>query len=76
MVCKQADTREGAAAVTLERTGMILIFKKVPADVCEVCGEEYVDEHVDVPTTTRLLAAAEENVRTGVQVDVREYIAA
>jgi hypothetical protein len=55
---------------------MILIFKKVPADVCEVCGEEYVDEHVDVPTTTRPLAAAEENVRTGVQVDVREYIAA
>jgi hypothetical protein len=62
--------------VTLERHGTILVFTKVSADVCEVCGEEYVDEHVDVPTATRLLAAAEENVRTGVQVDVREYIAA
>jgi hypothetical protein len=51
---------------------MILVFKKVPADVFQVCGEEYVDEH----TTARLLAATEENVRTGVQVDIREYIAA
>ena len=76
MVCKQGDTRERTAAVTLERDGRILIFKKVPADVCEVCGEEYVDEHVDVHTTARLLTVAEENVRTGVQVDIREYIAA
>ena len=72
MVCKQGGTREGTAAVTLERDGLILVFKYVPADV----REEYVDEHVDVHTTARLLAAAEENVRTGVQVDVREYIAA
>ena len=51
---------------------MILVFMKVSADVCE----EYVDEHVDVHTTARLLAAAEGNARTGVQVDNREYIAA
>jgi hypothetical protein len=31
---------------------------------------------VAVHTTARLLVAAEENVRTGVQVDIREYIAA
>ena len=72
MVCKQGGTREGTAAVTLEPDGMILEFKKGPADVCEVCGEEYVDEH----TTARLLAVAEENVRSGVQVDIREYVAA
>jgi YgiT-type zinc finger domain-containing protein len=76
VVCKQGDTRDGAAAFTLERTGMILVFKKVPADMCEVCGEEYVDEHVDVHTTARLLVAAEENTLAGVQVDIREYIAA
>jgi len=51
---------------------VILVFKKVPAEVCEVCGEEYVDER----TTARLLATAEEAVRAGVQVDVREYVAA
>lgn len=72
VVCKQGDTREGAATVTLERDGMVLVFKKVPAEICEVCGEEYVNEE----TTARLLAAAEEAARAGVQVDVREYVAA
>jgi hypothetical protein len=67
VVRKQGVTREGIAAVTLERDGMILVFKKVPADVCG----EYVDGH----TTARLLAADEKNARTGVQVDIREYIA-
>ena len=72
VVCKQGETRKGTATVTLERDGAILVFKKVPAEVCEVCGEEYVDEQ----TTVRLLAAAEEAVQAGVQVDVREYVAA
>ena len=68
-VCKQGELRKGLATVTLERGDATLVFKKVPA---EVCGEEYVDEE----TTARLLAAAEEAVRAGVQVDVREYVAA
>ena len=72
VICKQGETREGTATVTLERNGMILVFKKVPAEVCEVCGEEYVDEE----TAARLLAAAEEAARVGVQVDIREYVAA
>jgi hypothetical protein len=44
----------------------------VPALICDNCGEEYVDEG----TTARLLAIAEEAARSGVQVDVRDYIAA
>ena len=68
MVCKQGGTREGTAAVPLERDGLILVFKYVPADV----RKEYVDEH----NTARLLWAAEGNARTGVQVDIREYVAA
>jgi hypothetical protein len=51
---------------------MLLVFRKVPAEVCEVCEEEYVDEQ----TTSRLLTAAEEAARSGVQVDVREYAVA
>ena len=51
---------------------MILVVRNVPAEVCEVCGEEYIAEE----TTARLLSAAEEAARAGVQVDVREYVAA
>lgn len=72
IVCKQGDARKDTATVTLERDGMILVFRKAPAKVCEVCGEEYVDEQ----TTARLLAEAGKAARAGVQVDVREYVAA
>lgn len=72
VICKQGTTRAGTATITLERGEMVLVFRKVPAEVCEVCGEEYVDER----TTSRLLETAEEAVRAGVQVDIREYVAA
>ena len=72
VVCKQVETNPGTATITLERGEMVLMFRKVPARVCEVCGEEYVEED----TTARLLAAAEEAAKSGVQVDIREYAAA
>ena len=72
VICKQGETRPGTATITLERHGMMLIVKSVPAQVCENCGEEYIDENV----TAKLLRQAEEAVRAGVQVDVRTYVAA
>ena len=71
VICKQAETKPGKATVTLERNGTTLVVKEVPARVCPNCGEEYVDEE----TTARLLQAAEEAARAGVQVDIREYVA-
>lgn len=72
VVCKRGETHPGTATVTLERGATVLVFGKVPARVCEVYGEEYVDEE----TTARLLSAAEEAAQSGVQVDIREYVAA
>jgi YgiT-type zinc finger domain-containing protein len=72
VVCKQAEVVEGAATVTLERDRITLVVKNVPARVCPNCGERYVDEHV----TRQLVVTAESAARAGVQVDVREYIAA
>ena len=72
VICKQGETKPGKVTVTLERDGMTLVFKGVPASVCANCGEEYVDEK----TTAQLLKTAEEAARAGVQVDIREYIAA
>lgn len=72
VVCKQGETRPGKATVTLERNGTTLVIKGVPAEVCPNCGEEYVDEKI----TRRLLQNAEDVANAGVQVDVREYVAA
>ncbi len=72
VICKHGETRPGKATVTLEREETILVIKGVPADVCANCGEEYVNEE----TTARLLKTAEEAVKGGIQVDIREYVAA
>jgi len=71
VICKHGETRPGSATVMLERDDMTLIVKSVPAQVCENCGEEYVDED----TTIQLLQQAEEAARVGVQVEVRTYVA-
>jgi YgiT-type zinc finger domain-containing protein len=72
IICKQGETKLGKATVTLERDGMTLVIKGVPANICANCGEEYIDEK----TTKELLKSAEEAIKAGVQVDIREYIAA
>jgi len=72
VICRQGEVRPGRATVTLTRGRLTLVVKAVPAQVCEYCGEEYVDEE----TATRLLHAADEAARAGVEVDVREYVAA
>lgn len=72
VICKGGGTRSGRTAVTLEREGTTLVFKGVPAEVCANCGEAYVAEEV----SRQILATAEAAARSGVQVDVREFVAA
>jgi YgiT-type zinc finger domain-containing protein len=72
MICKNGQTQPGTTTVTLERGDTTLVFKAVPAQVCETCGEAYVDDM----TTEQLLADAEAAVRAGVQVEVRAFVAA
>lgn len=72
LICKMGATRPGRATVTLERNVTTLVIKNVPADICSNCGEEYVNSE----TTELLLRTAEEAVKSGVQVSVRDYVAA
>jgi YgiT-type zinc finger domain-containing protein len=69
VVCKHGETRPGHTTVTLERSGGALVIRKVPAEVCENCGEAYVSAEV----TRSLLESARKTLRTGVEVDIREF---
>ena len=71
-ICRNGETGPGKATVTLERNGVILVVKGVPARVCGNCGEEYVDEDA----ARRLLEAAENDLKAGIKLDVRDYAAA
>ncbi len=72
VICKEGHTQAGKSTVTLERGGMTIVFKEVPAEVCANCSEAYVDDK----TSTALLQAAEAAGRAGVQVDIREFTGA
>jgi YgiT-type zinc finger domain-containing protein len=45
-ICKQRETQPGTTTITLERDGVTLVYKGVPAQVCQNCGEEYVSGEV------------------------------
>jgi len=69
MICKHGETKKGTTTVTLEKDGSTIVFKEVPAHICDNCGEKYIDESV----TKELLNKAREIVKNGVEVDIRKY---
>jgi YgiT-type zinc finger domain-containing protein len=69
---KQGETRPGRTTVVLQRDGATVVINAVPAQVCENCGEEYVDEWV----AESVLASAEASARAGVRVEICDYVAA
>ncbi|MBI4558891.1 MAG: type II toxin-antitoxin system MqsA family antitoxin [Candidatus Hydrogenedentes bacterium] len=71
VICRNGQTRPGPALVTLQRGGSVVIIKGVPAEVCDNCGEYYLDEKV----TAEVLAVAESAVQHGAEVEIIRYAA-
>lgn len=69
MLCRLGETRPGTATVTLERGETTVIIKGVPGEVCQNCGEHYLDETV----TGVVLRRAEQAVRSGAEVEITRY---
>lgn len=72
VICQYGETESGITTVTLTRGEATIVIRDVPAQVCTICGEEYVDSG----TGKRLSQIAEAALNEGVQVDVRRYRAA
>lgn len=70
VICKVGTTRPGTTTVVLERGNMTLVSKGVPAEVCENCGEAYLTAKV----SQRLFDSAESAIRSGVEIEVREFV--
>lgn len=71
-ICKNGNTHQGVASITLERGSSTMMFKNVPAEVCENCGEAYHDAKI----TRSLLEQANQAAQHGVELDVRRYATA
>ncbi len=70
-ICGHRGRRRGTTTIPLERGEFLLVMRDVPAEICENCGEAYVDEK----TTSRLLAEANALAAAGVKMEVRSFAA-
>jgi len=71
LLCKHGETAPGKVTVTLQRGETTVIIKGVPAQVCENCGEYYLEEDV----TGQVLSMAEEAVKKNVEVEILRFAA-
>ena len=70
-ICRYGTTMKGYATVVLERDRTIIVFKKVPAQICGSCGEEYVSKTVN----EALLRRAREEAARGVTLEMLDFAA-
>lgn len=71
VICKTGEPHPGKATVTLQRGRTVVVVRDVPADVCENCGEYYLDE----VTSRRVYADAELSFQRHVEVEIQSYAA-
>jgi len=70
-ICKTGQTHPGHTTVTLQRGDSVVVFRGVPAEICEDCGEYYLNPDV----ARRLYTTAEESLKQSVEVEILRYAA-
>jgi YgiT-type zinc finger domain-containing protein len=46
-ICRNGTTQNGYTSIVLERDETTLVFKQIPAQICDNCGEEYISSAVN-----------------------------
>ena len=70
-ICKNGMTKDGKITVVLEKHQTTLIFKGVPAHICENCGEEYISSDVN----ELLLKKSKDALDRNVSLELLQYAA-
>lgn len=68
-VCKFGETEPGVTTYTLNDDTMTLVVKKVPASVCDACGEGHLEPEVSM----RLQQIVKEARNSGIEFMVQKY---
>ena len=70
MICKQGHTLPSQITIVLERNGYSWKKDGVPAQVCDTCGESFVDEAV----TAQILEQAEASIKADTERDLYLFL--
>ncbi|MCI5113426.1 MAG: type II toxin-antitoxin system MqsA family antitoxin [Candidatus Electrothrix sp. AU1_5] len=68
-ICIGGKTAKGFRTVLLEKDETTLIFKQVPSEICENCGEEYISSEVN----RSLLRHAREELNRNVSLEMLTF---
>lgn len=71
VICRTGNTQPGTVTVTLQRGETVTLIKGVPAQVCEDCGEYYLEDAV----AQRVYALAEDAAERRAEVEIVRYAA-
>ena len=70
-ICRNGTTTDGYTTIALERDQTTVVFKKVPAQICNNCGEEYVSAEVN----ESLLSQAHAEWERGITLERLDFAA-
>ena len=70
-ICRNGTTTDGYITTVLERDQTTVVFKKVPAQICNNCGEEYVSAEVN----EALLNQAHAEWERGITLEMLDFAA-
>ena len=71
VICKNGKTQPGKTTVTLQRGESTIIFRGVPADICDNCGEYYLTDEV----SSALMERAEAAMEQGAELEIQRFAA-
>jgi YgiT-type zinc finger domain-containing protein len=71
-ICGNGELMEGTTTMMLQKDETIIVFRDVPAFVCDQCGEAYTDSSV----TARLHQIVREEAARGLREGFIQYSAA
>ena len=75
LACKHGKLKPGRTTVTVEREGTTIVIRNVPANVCETCGEDYLEAAVASSLETVLQGAAGSGLGHVLLVDLSNTLA-
>lgn len=70
-ICRNGKTTDGFATVVLEKGETTLVFRSVPAQICDNCGEEYISSGVN----RVLLRQARGEWERGITLEILDFAA-
>jgi YgiT-type zinc finger domain-containing protein len=70
-VCKNGETSRGSTTLVFEKGTSTIVIRKVPADVCDNCGEAFLSEDI----SREVMIMAGKGVNKGVEVEILNFAA-